>query len=605
MNQLTRKYVNNNFTNNFDKTNRFIVVVLLRKLNGLFRKVKKKNHAMTQILKVFKIIFLSILLSFFGYCAGESAEPNNGETDQADQTEQTEPTSTRICSAETLKKINLDANNKNIAIVCSEGIVLVDHQAKHQTLNYPENDSLECGDTSKEETGCLPGALKTQASSFAALWGKKHILHFSTQEETPELSFITLDREPTDFGFTPGGKYLIVLDTSGYLTWFDIQNSYSKKHEVPLRDEVTVNARPFTPPKSVVSITFENTSTAKWPSLFISERYIFVLRANTSGDKIYRLPLLDSDGQEIDPSTTFSYPKIGGPEPVGFILPYQRIDLPQSNVMNGADALIPSSLSYQGFVAANTIDIMGKEMGRLYITHKNSADIRICDASEVAPPQETGHGWLNFEPAKTSGGADVDTDGSLFSFQRYFPAKILADSGSPCAKLERYANLSPDPVIRHSALKRFAYIFSADQKVSIINNNYYYEWHNNHPHDRLYDHAKIPFTITASKFASFYNREALPYYKRSEIDARFLATIALLDKKTLRYFQEKTTCFNTNGEDVAKCKGELVLSQSDIKEKETTFPESDLNEIALLGDTVFYIFKKDSSFYIQTEKISF
>ena len=536
-----------------------------------------------------------------------TSESNNPTTGGTDQTGETEPINTAICSADALEKVNLAANHKNAAIVCSDGIVLMDHEAEHQTLKYPTNANIECDNPSEEGTesnsSCPPDALKTHGSSFAALWGKKHILHFSTQEETPELSFITLDREITDFGFTSGGKYLIVLDTSGYLTWFDTQNSYSKKYELPLRNQIEV-VSPSPPAQRIVqSITFENTSTAKWPSLSISEHYIFVLRADTNGDKIYRLPLFDSNDQEIDPSTTFNYPTVGVQRPGNFSPPYALIELPQSNVLKTENALVPSSLSYLGFVATRTGNILNKEVGRLYIAHKNSADIRICDASEVNP-RKTGHGWLNF------GSTNVNTTSVLINTmwidtRTYTPRKISADSNSPCTTLERYADLSSNPVIRHSALKRFVYILSANQKVNIINNDYYYEWHNNHPHDRLYNYAKIPFTITASKFASFYNTESLTYYQRSQIDANFLATIALLDKKTLRYFQEKTTCFNTNGEDVAQCRGEAVLSQSDIKEKETTFPESSLSEITLIGDTVFYIFKKDNSLHVQTEKISF
>ncbi len=324
-------------------------------------------------------------------------------------------------------------------------------------------------------------------------------------------------------------------------------------------------------------------------------------------NKIYRIPLNNENSPAIndeeDPSTFLQLPQVGDSSRNVSInnAAYGKIgviELPQATTAQG-EQLIPSDITYVGFIASYLGPIINKEAGRLYITHKNSGDVRICDASEV-DPQKNGHSWLNFGFISQILDIIVENGNPINKISSKH--KELRNANSPCTNLERNPELSSDPTLVHSGLERFVYLLDSDHKLKIINNDYYTQWHIDHPHDRLITYTPLPITISANEFVSFYSRESTDYYQRSQLEARFTASVAIVDGTSLKYFKESSICLD---DQIEGCEGEKALSESDIITSETEFPASDLRKILLLGDRLFYIYRENDFIKMQAKELNF
>ncbi len=568
---------------------------------------------------------------------------NEDETEAPVNTKETDPPAENpsenedetICSVASItEKITIPsvANKNSIALACPDGIALLTREGSARLLHYPsiEDGSNPCIPETPGEA-CLSSALEASSAnhSFAASFGKKHLLYFSAASTT--LSLIELDRAWSDFAFSPQGAYLIVLDHEGYLHWFDANDSFSKVHSFPIRNETWYKsaAMPianFGTFGTIASAGFDDDiSNAQWPAFSLSQRYIFVLRAEPgAGGSIYRIPLTSNN--ESDPSVFLQSPQVGE-EVSGFTAPeIDRIDLPSAAVSKGSsDTLIPADLRYSGFIARLTAGISKKEVGRLYITHQNSGAVRICSASEAGATVDT-NSWLNFSPLEIDSDYDYGThlskDGKevYFTEERSFTTRALpspedindmtpegsVDTDSVCNSLEEGLGLNANPAIKHSALKRFVYLRDSNNNLKIINNDYYYQYHIDHPHDRLKDYAVLPLALKAKRLTSFYYYqepyEALSYYARSKVEAAFTATVAVLDGANLRYFQESSIC---SAIALDSCpEGTTALEEAAIHTKATGLSAGVLLKVMLLGDHVFYIYREDGSLKLRKDTLS-
>ena len=509
-----------------------------------------------------------------------------------------------------LQKIPSAYNINSIAAACTDGIALLTREASVRLMGYP---SIESGDscTPEDDYGrvgdaCLPGAIESSSDNgfFAASFGKKHLLYFSS--ESASLSLLELDREWSDFAFSPQSKYLIVLDQEGYLNWFDVNNSFNRIHSFPLRsrpwytyesDGDDLNPAPL---GNIIATGFDDDiSSSQWPAFNFSERYIFVLRTETgSAGVIYRIPLNNED----DPSGFLKTPQVGdapssvADSPIGLIRP------PLETVPGGSDSLIPSDLLWSGLVDLGPRG--AGERGRLYITHENSGAVRICEASEPGTdltPQSS----LNFIHLPFH--LNSDSGGSYQTTEFYGPAELEAVSSDVCNTLENGLGLNADPEIKNSELNRFVYFLDSDNNLKIINNDYYYLHHIDHGHYIFDTYAVLPLTLKASSLASFYYYEepytSLPYYPRNRVEAGFTASLAVLDGTKLRYFKESSPCFFSG---LGECLGGAdILKEDDIHTKPNDLTNSDLAKVTLIGDYAFYLYEEDDSLKFARHAISY